>query len=90
MRAERMQSDEQRSLDCVSYRAEARSDGLGYNHLVHISNQCEFAVGCSVHTNVNPEQMHVRVPPSETRTVLTWRSSPARTFTASVECQRAE
>jgi hypothetical protein len=78
------------SLSCVDYRAEARYSGVGYDHLVHISNQCEKAVRCDVSTNVNPDKVQVVVASKATETVLTWRGSPAREFTAAVSCRLSE
>lgn len=70
---------------CVSYRAEARFS-IGYDHLVHVTNACEREVQCHVSTNVNPTGVDVRVAPQRTETVLTFRGSPARSFTAEVDC----
>jgi len=78
------------SLSCVDYRAEARYSGVGYDHLVHISNQCERAAKCDVSTNVNPDKVQVVVAAKATETVLTWRGSPAREFTAAVSCRLSE
>jgi len=77
-------------LSCVEYNAEARYSGVGYDHLVHISNHCERMVACEVSTNVNPEKMRVSVASKATETVLTWRGSPAREFTAAVSCRLSE
>lgn len=77
-------------LSCVEYNAEARYSGVGYDHLVHISNHCERAVTCEVSTNVNPEKTRVAVASKATETVLTWRGSPAREFTAAVSCRLSE
>jgi hypothetical protein len=73
---------------CVSYRLEAPYRNYGYDHIVVIRNGCSYAVSCSVTTNVNPKAVGAKVPASATRSVLTFRGSPARTFTASVSCQR--
>ncbi|HEU5072547.1 MAG TPA: hypothetical protein VFU02_00200 [Polyangiaceae bacterium] len=78
------------SLGCVDYRAEARHSGVGYDHLVHIANQCDKAVKCDVSTNVNPDKLQVVVASKANETVLTWRGSPAREFTAAVSCRLSE
>jgi len=78
------------SLKCVEYHAEARYSGVAYDHLVHISNQCERAISCEVSTNVNPDKTRVSVASKATETVLTWRGSPAREFTAAVSCRLSE
>ncbi|HEY6728537.1 MAG TPA: hypothetical protein VI197_31215 [Polyangiaceae bacterium] len=78
------------SLSCVDYRAEARYSGVGYDHLVHISNQCDKSARCDVSTSVNPDKVQVVVASKATETVLTWRGSPAREFTAAVSCRLIE
>ena len=40
---------------CVKSQSEARFDGYGYDHWVHLTNACKVAVRCSVKTNANPE-----------------------------------
>jgi len=75
---------------CVVYRAEARYSGVGYDHLVHISNQCDRSAACDVSTNVNPDKMHVVVASKSNQTLLTWRGSPAREFKATVTCRLSE
>ena len=75
---------------CVEYRAEARYSGVGYDHLVHISNQCDRAAACEVSTNVNPDKTQVVVASKSTQTVLTWRGSPAREFKATLSCRLSE
>jgi len=77
-------------IPCLEYRAEARYSGVGYDHLVHLSNQCEKAVSCAVSTNVNPERISVEVAAKAQQTILTWRGSPAREFKATVTCQLRE
>lgn len=74
---------------CVSHQTEARFR-MGYDHLVHITNQCTRPVQCSVRTNVNPDTLHVRVRAKSTETVLTFRGSPANTFRAEVACDWAK
>lgn len=78
------------SLGCIDYRAEARYSGVGYDHLVHISNQCDRAAACDVSTNVNPDKVQVVVASKASETVLTWRGSPAREFSAAVSCRLNE
>ena len=73
---------------CVSFQTEARFR-IGYDLLVHITNQCNRAVDCTVRTNVNPSNISARVAPKTTETVLTFRGSPANTFRAEVHCDWA-
>jgi hypothetical protein len=72
---------------CVDYQTEAYFASVGYDHLVHLTNNCKSAATCSVKTNVNPDAASVRLAPGESRTVVTWRGSPSREFTADVSCQ---
>lgn len=72
---------------CVSFTTEARFNGGGYNHLVHIKNACTRDVSCTVRTNVNPKPIEVWVPHGREKTVNTFLSSPAREFSASVSCR---
>lgn len=75
------------AADCVSYDTQARFSGAGYDHLVHVKNSCKRTARCAVHTNVNPSPVHVSVEPRAVETVVTFRGSPARTFSAVVNCQ---
>lgn len=70
---------------CISHRAEARFR-TGYDHLVHVENRCDRAARCAVSTNVSPTPIAITVAPRTTETVLTFRGSPAREFTAHVSC----
>ena len=71
---------------CVAVSTEARFVGHAYNHIVHIANGCSAAKSCAVATDVNPEPQLVSVPAGARAEVLTFRGSPARTFTAAVRC----
>src|SRR5690606_9886806 len=57
---------------CVSFRTEVRYS-VGYDHLVHVTNECSRPVACTVRTDVNPSDLSVRVAPRTTETVLTFR-----------------
>src|SRR5882757_3985954 len=61
------------ALKCVDYQTEAYFASVGYDHLVHLTNNCKTAMTCSVKTNVNPEAASVRLAPGESHTVVTWR-----------------
>jgi hypothetical protein len=74
----------------VRHFAEARVRYPGYDHIVHIHSSCDVELSCTVRTNVNPSPVEASVPPHGRVEVLTWRGSPARTFTATVDCARAE
>lgn len=71
---------------CVHARGEARYLGFAYDHYVHIRNACDREAACTVTTNVNPHPIDDRIPAGETHSVLTFRASPARTFTFDLRC----
>lgn len=72
--------------DCVQVTTEARYGAYGYDHLVQIRNGCKQAAACTVSTNAAPTPVSVNVAAGSTSTVTTFRGSPAREFTASVNC----
>lgn len=71
---------------CVASIAEARYRNYGYDHLVRLTNSCEVASECTVTTNVAPGAVKVAVPGGQTVEVLTFRGSPAATFTHQAVC----
>ncbi len=75
-------------VTCVQWKSEVRYSGYGYDHLVHLDNQCDHAVTCHVTTDVNPEGVKESLKPKAKATVLTMRGSPAREFKAKVSCQK--
>jgi hypothetical protein len=75
------------TLNCVKVRTEASFASVGYDHLVHLTNNCKTPVACTVTTNVNPEPASVALGVNESTTLTTWRGSPAREFTADAKCQ---
>lgn len=72
--------------DCVTWEARAVYGALGYDHRVTLRNGCEKDARCTVTTDVNPEPQSTTVAKGATETVVTFRGSPAREFTATVEC----
>ncbi len=74
------------ALDCVKVRTEAAFASVGYDHLVHLTNNCKTAVTCTVTTNVNPDAATVSLGVGDSTTLTTWRGSPAREFTADARC----
>lgn len=70
---------------CVRFWTQARYT-VGYDHLVYLENDCEEAASCVVWTDVNPEAQMVIVGALGSAFVLTFRGSPARSFTAFVRC----
>jgi hypothetical protein len=75
------------AVTCVKVRTEASFASVGYDHLVHLTNNCKTPVACTVTTNVNPEPASVSLGVNESTTLTTWRGSPAREFTADAKCQ---
>jgi hypothetical protein len=73
-------------VSCVTWKTEARAANFAYNHLVHLTNDCKIKVTCKVKTDAAPDPVKVLLAPGGKKTVLTFRSSPARKFTASVNC----
>lgn len=72
--------------DCIRAWPVPRFNGVGFNHIVHISNACAVAADCVVTTDVNPEPTSVVAPPKGDVEVNTFLGSPARVFTPKVEC----
>lgn len=72
---------------CIQVRSEARSTGLGYNHVVTLANRCEKDASCTVSTDVNPVPTNVEVAKGTSQDVMTWMGSPASTFNARVACK---
>ncbi|HEX7476401.1 MAG TPA: hypothetical protein VF331_01205 [Polyangiales bacterium] len=73
--------------ECVHSRAEARFNGYGYDHWVHLDNACKSAMACSVKTNSNPAGTGVDLAPGEQKSVMAFMGSPAREFTVDVSCR---
>lgn len=75
------------ALVCIGVSAQAIYRNYGYDHVVYLTNRCAGDAVCDVSTDVNPEPSHVDVPVNSTIEVLTFRGSPARTFTPKVACR---
>jgi hypothetical protein len=71
---------------CVRHWPEVRYGNLGYDHIVHLRNDCRAQASCAVSTNVNPKPVTAEVPVAAEVDVLTMRGSPAREFIPHVEC----
>jgi hypothetical protein len=77
------------AAECVHWKAEARFQGLGFNHFVHLDNQCKHAMRCEVKTDVNPNSTTVELAPNTKKTIKTFNGSPAAKFVAKVSCRRS-
>ncbi|MCP4198739.1 MAG: hypothetical protein GY762_16455 [Proteobacteria bacterium] len=73
---------------CVTWTTEARYEGLGFNHYVHLKSACKEVMVCSVTTNANPDPTVATLPPGGKASVVTYKGSPASEFTATVTCQK--
>lgn len=71
---------------CVAVSAQPFFNGSGYNHLVHVHNQCAQPVSCTVTTNVNPRPATATLAASERRTFNTFFNAAGYGFTATVQC----
>ncbi|MFH2009514.1 MAG: hypothetical protein ABI333_23175 [bacterium] len=71
---------------CISTWAEARYRAYGYDHIVHIRSRCKKAAVCDVSTDVSPKVQKVGVGAGAHVSVLTFKGSPARSFTPRVSC----
>ena len=74
---------------CVHWKAEALFQGLGFNHFVHLDNQCKHEMQCEVKTDVNPDPVTVELAPNTKKTIKTFNGSPASKFVAKVSCKRS-
>ena len=71
---------------CVHWSAEARYRPYGYDHVVHLYNDCPRPAECTIATNVHPQLIYAEAAPGAETEVVTWVGSPAREFEASVSC----
>jgi hypothetical protein len=72
---------------CIRSWPEVRYKNYGYDHIVHVGNDCRVKASCAVSSDVNPEPVQVIIPAGEQIEVMTSRGSPAREFTPRVECR---
>ena len=70
----------------VHHSTEVRYRGLGYQHIVHITNSCDEAVACEVRTSASHGHVDVTVPGRSSVAVLTRRGAASRKFTAQLSC----
>jgi hypothetical protein len=72
---------------CVDVTTDARFASVGYDHIVTLKSGCTKTMKCTVTTNVHPEPIAVELAAGGVESVVTWRGSPAREFTADVTCK---
>jgi hypothetical protein len=73
--------------DCIAFSGEARFGGVGFTHIVHITNKCTASAVCAVSTDVVPTPQSVTVPGNKSVEVVTYLDSPASKFTPRVTCE---
>jgi hypothetical protein len=61
-------------------------NGSGFNHLVHVDNQCAQPMACTVMTDVNPQPQSATITAGQTHTFNTFFNAPAYGFTPTVRC----
>lgn len=74
---------------CVSVSTSAPYVNYGYDHVVTLRSACEKPQRCTVKTDAAPSPVVVDLGASETKSIVTFRGSPAREFKAEVSCQPA-
>ena len=74
--------------DCVTVRAESRANGMGFSHVVIVSNRCTTAVTCELGTDADPSpRQSLRVAAGQTGEIVTRVASPAPGVTALASCR---
>jgi hypothetical protein len=73
--------------ECISVEAVVRWGAGAYNHFVRVQNGCDRRVRCQIATDVNPQTQTVEIDAAQTAEVITFRGSPASTFTPRVSCE---
>ncbi len=73
--------------DCIRSWPEVRYRNYGYDHIVHVANDCRVRAYCAVSSDVNPTPIQVVVPAFGQLVVMTARGSAAREFTPRLECR---
>jgi hypothetical protein len=73
--------------DCASVTAIARFSGIGYTHVVTLTNACQRAVSCEVWTDVDPTpRLTIQAKPGKSAEVVTRIGSPASEVHAGKLC----
>ena len=73
---------------CTEVRTEVVYENLGYTHTVILTNHCGKPLVCTITTTSNPEPILANLTPEETHAVVAFRGSPAREFSATVNCKK--
>ncbi|GAC1353229.1 MAG: hypothetical protein NVS3B20_20190 [Polyangiales bacterium] len=86
MRTDALDATSGKAPSCITSWTESRYRPYGYDHVVHIKSTCDKPADCTVSTNVVPQPTKALVPAASKVEVLTFLSSPASAFTATVDC----
>jgi hypothetical protein len=76
-----------RTPACLRSWPEVRYRNYGYDHIVHIVNECRARAFCAVSSDVNPAPIEVEVPTFGQLEVMTCRGCAAREFTPRLTCR---
>ena len=71
---------------CITMTSEARSEGGGYDHVVHLTNQCGAPASCTVSTNVEPNPIWADLPNQQDTVVVTGKGSSETAFRPQAFC----
>lgn len=71
---------------CIRVTTTTRYVPYGWSHVVVLTSACPRDATCTVSTDVNPEKQTAQVPKGGTVEVVTFLSSPSKTFTPDVAC----
>jgi hypothetical protein len=72
---------------CIRAWPEARYRNHGYDHLVHVANECRAHAFCAVSTDVSPNPVEVEVPAFGQVEILTCRGCASPDFSPRLECR---
>lgn len=76
-----------RPKPCHKVETRVQYRGLAYQHVVVIHNQCDRNLDCTIKASSNPDTLEVRVEAKTTESVVVNNGSPAREFSAEVQCK---
>ena len=60
--------------------------GVGWNHVVALTNRCGRTIACTITTNVDPDARHATIENNITVQVMTAANSPERVFVPQLSC----
>ena len=75
--------------ECVAVSTEARYSSYGYDHIVTLRSACPTPQRCEVKTDAAPNPVSVELGATDTKSLVTFKGSPAREFKADVKCKAA-